>query len=105
MRGERLNTKISNEGGGEAWGGHGEGDELPEEQHEEQAPYIPLELHQGEQSSRQPGSDQLQKGEAIIRRRTKREMEQMKWMEGGVLTRERRTGWWTACNKLTVAGS
>lgn len=64
MRGERLNTKISNEGGGEAWGGHGEGDELPEEQHEEQAPYIPLELHQGEQSSRQPGSDQLQKGEA-----------------------------------------
>ena len=57
---ERSSTKIGDEGGGEAWGGHGEGDELAEEQHEQQAPYIlPLELHEPEHGSL--GSDQLQK--------------------------------------------
>jgi hypothetical protein len=43
---KKLSTKICNEGGGEACGGHGEGDELTEEEHEQQAAYIlPPELH------------------------------------------------------------
>lgn len=45
----RTGTKISNEGGGEAGGGHGEGHELPEKEHEQQAPCVfRLDLHGSE---------------------------------------------------------
>ena len=80
---ERLGTKIGDEGGGEAWGGHGEGYELAEEQDEQQAPYIlPLELHEPEHGSL--GSDQLRKqdlygGSLANREEEETEKENERW--------------------------
>lgn len=50
-----MSTKCGNEGGGEAGDGHGEGDELAKEEHEQLPPCIlPLGLHDREHHPRKP---------------------------------------------------